>query len=53
MKLHLRDLFWLLLVCGLAVGWWVAATERDDLRVKLLIREMSMGRGTQRVFLAD
>jgi hypothetical protein len=22
-KLHLRDLFWLVLVCALGVGWWV------------------------------
>jgi hypothetical protein len=23
MKFTLRDLFWLVLVCALAVGWWV------------------------------
>jgi len=23
MKLSLRDLFWLVLVCALSVGWWV------------------------------
>jgi len=22
-RFHLRDLFWLVLVCALAVGWWV------------------------------
>jgi hypothetical protein len=22
-QLYLRDLFWLVLVCALAVGWWV------------------------------
>ena len=22
-KLHLRDLFWLVLVCAVAVGWWI------------------------------
>ncbi len=22
-KLHIRDLFWLVMVCALAVGWWV------------------------------
>jgi hypothetical protein len=26
-KLHLRDLFWLVLVCALAVGWWVNRTR--------------------------
>lgn len=23
MKLHLRDLFWLVLVCALMLGWWI------------------------------
>jgi len=27
MKLTLRDLFWLVLVCALAVGWWVERTR--------------------------
>ncbi len=25
-QLTLRDLFWLVLVCALAVGWWVEST---------------------------
>ena len=27
-QLHLRDLFWLVLVCGLVLGWWL---ERSSL----------------------
>lgn len=26
-QLSLRELFWLVLVCGLAVGWWVDRRE--------------------------
>lgn len=26
-KLSLRDLFWLMLVCALAVGWWVDRSQ--------------------------
>mgnify|MGYP001049340994 CR=1 FL=1 len=26
-QLHLRDLFWLVLVSALAVGWWVERTR--------------------------
>jgi hypothetical protein len=29
LKLSLRDLFWLVLVCALAVGWWA---DRSRLR---------------------
>lgn len=25
-KFSLRDLFWLVMVCGLALGWWVEIT---------------------------
>jgi hypothetical protein len=31
-QLILRDLFWLVLVCALAVGWWV---EHSSLRAQL------------------
>jgi hypothetical protein len=31
MKLHLRDLFWLVLVCALGAGWWVEKMERQRL----------------------
>jgi hypothetical protein len=31
-QLALRDLFWLVLVCALALGWWL---ERDSLRSQL------------------
>jgi hypothetical protein len=30
MKLHLRDLFWLVLVCALGMGWWWE--RREDRR---------------------
>ncbi len=31
----LRDLFWLVLVCAMAVGWWVTYRQVDSLRRKL------------------
>jgi hypothetical protein len=32
-QLHLRDLFWLVLVCAIAGGWWVeSAGLRQQLR---------------------
>ena len=31
-KLSLRDLFWLVLVCALAVGWWVERARATELR---------------------
>ena len=30
----LRDLFWLVLVCALAVGWWMQSRELARLRVE-------------------
>jgi hypothetical protein len=27
-KLHLRDLFWLVLVCALGCGWWLERSKR-------------------------
>ena len=39
MKMHLRDLFWLLLVCALIVAWWMdrrrSATLEAGLRYNL------------------
>lgn len=31
-KLHLRDLFWLIAVCALAVGWWKAASDSNQFK---------------------
>jgi hypothetical protein len=28
-QLILRDFFWLMLVCALTVGWWLAKQDRD------------------------
>jgi hypothetical protein len=35
-QLSLRELFWLVLVCALAVGWWVDSSRRTVDRSKLL-----------------
>ena len=34
-RFTLRDLFWLVLVCALAVGWWVNYRESNALRIAL------------------
>jgi len=34
-QLHLRDLFWLVLVCALAAGWWVDRNILSSAIVKL------------------
>jgi hypothetical protein len=41
-QLSLRDLFWLVLVCGLVVGWWVDRSRQsaDSLRRGELIRTL-------------
>jgi hypothetical protein len=31
----LRELFWLVLVCGLAVGWWVRSTQLNAAKAEL------------------
>jgi len=31
-QLTLRDLFWLVLVCALAVGWWVERQRAEKLQ---------------------
>lgn len=36
LRLSSRDLFWLVLVCALAVGWWVDSSRRTVDRSKLL-----------------
>ncbi len=38
-KLTLRDLFWLTLVCGLALGWWISSRNerlQDKTAIELL-----------------
>jgi len=39
-QLTLRDLFWLALVCALAVGWWV---DRSDASKALYIEPIETG----------
>lgn len=42
-RLHLRDLFWLVLVVALGLGWWLEhqrqITQLAELRLKLYIAE--------------
>lgn len=44
---HLRDLFWLTLVIGLGLGWWIdrfgIARERTTLRTQLSDLEEGLG----------
>jgi hypothetical protein len=35
-RFTLRDLFWLVLVCSLVVGWWVASRQRSSDQERLL-----------------
>lgn len=35
MKLTLRDLFWLVLVCGMGLGWWVNRSSQNHKWQKL------------------
>ena len=35
MKFQLRDLFWLVLVAGIGLAWWLSFREARDLRGKL------------------
>lgn len=43
-QLHLRDLFWLVLVAGLAVGWWA---NRDQLLAVIAVAENKNHFGVQ------
>jgi hypothetical protein len=54
-KLHLRDLFWLVLVCALAVGWWVehrarsqeAHASRGKQELQLVVDRLSQALGRE------
>ena len=37
MKFQLRDLFWLVLVAGIGLAWWLSFRETRDLRGKLVV----------------
>ncbi len=44
-RIPIRDLLWLVVVIGLAVGWWHdrqrLAAERDDMANKLIASQLS------------
>jgi hypothetical protein len=52
-KLHLRDLFWLVLVCALAVGWWRERSHNREVNastINSLIRDLETEPEMQGVF---
>jgi hypothetical protein len=46
-QLHLRDLFWLMLVCALGMGWWVDHRAMTTPRVRLPVQVVDFGTVTR------